>query len=252
MTSRRSPRAVELRDGAGHPGRSEKARRQEVGDDSLALHRVPAGAAGHLFADDPVADDPRHDVRRPRGVVEDRPGCVVERERRGIAREARFGSAEQHLDAVGGGTVDVVLVEPETGTHLEELQQRDALLRCVRPLRHRCGGVGVEEPVDDEQPDGGVGDRLRHTPRQQGRLGGDLGGGLELVPGPSAVALGDHLAAADRDEGQRDPRRFVAGEQFVDDLGCSRPGHRADVSEPGRAAGWRSDESVRRVVRRAR
>ena len=79
--------------------------------------------------------------------------------------------------------VDVVLDEPQTWTHLEQVEQGDRLLVGAVPLGHGGGGVDVEQPVADEDPDGGVRHRLGRAPRHQSRLGVTTFSGPNIVAG---------------------------------------------------------------------
>jgi hypothetical protein len=118
---------------------------------------------------------------------------------------ARSAVAEQHLDAIRRGTVDVVLDEVQSRPHLQQVEQCDRLLRGLGPLGNRRGSVDVDQPIGDEQPDCGVGDRLGHAPRDERRLRVDLDRPLELVRRLNTVPLGQDVPALQDDEASDRP-----------------------------------------------
>ncbi len=166
--------------------------------------RIAALAARH-----DVADQPAQDVGRTRRVVPHLADRMIERQCGGVRGVARAAVAEQHLDAVGGLFVDVVLDEPQTRPHLQQVEHRDRLPVGADPLGHRGGGADVEQTVGDEDPDRRVRDRLGHAPRHEGRVGIDGTGRLEHVRRLGAVPLGDDLTALLDDE--REGRSLAVG-----------------------------------------
>ncbi len=62
---------------------------------------------------------------------------MVEWEVGGVGRVIVAARPEQHVDAMRRLVVDVVLDEPQPGTHLEQVEHRDAFLVGARPCRHR-------------------------------------------------------------------------------------------------------------------
>jgi hypothetical protein len=93
---------------------------------------------------------------------------------------------------------------------VQQVVEGDRRPLVVAPRRHVRRGVDVEAPVADEQPDQGVGERLRHRPRQQ------LRGVLHRLRRPipvlqrPAVALGEQATALDDDHGVRRAERATA------------------------------------------
>ena len=111
----------------------------------------------------------RDDVRRPRGVVEARPGRRRQRPVRREVRHVVLPGTEEHLDHVGDALVDVVLDEVEPVAHGQQMAQRDGVPRVVgrRPFRHAGRDVEVEQSVTDQQADHGVQHGLGHRPAEQ-------------------------------------------------------------------------------------
>ena len=126
----------------------------------------------------------------------------------------------QSISMTWTGLTDLVLPrdEGEPVAHCQEIANPDLVARIgvVAPLRDQGQLIGVESTIVDQRSDDGVQYRLGHRPRQELAFGGD---GLtrsvevELL---AAVALGEHLAALDDDDGVRDPEVLLR-EHLVDD-----------------------------------
>ena len=138
---------------------------------------------------------PVHDVRRPRRVVPARPGL-----------RARAGGAAWCGGKVPRGSARFRRTASRCSwaRRPSRWPPRRSPRRSAAPTASRADRSSVivlasecpptpppaparrgrAEPVADEQPDRGVRDRLRHAPRQQGRLGSDLGGSRYMPSWP--------------------------------------------------------------------
>ena len=164
------------------------------------------------------------DVGRAAGVVPHGARLVDQRQRAAYAAMSSLPGAVQHLDAVADRVVDVVLDELQPRAHLEQLLERDRLLRRAPPRGDRRRRVDVEQAVADGDADRGVRDALGHAPRDQRRVGVDRPAGAEDRVGLRAVALEHHLAAVLHDQRQRHAVRRIGREQFVGNVGTTPAG----------------------------
>lgn len=88
--------------------------------------------------------------------------AMIEGQRGGVGGDVVLARAEEHLEAVTGAGVDVVLDEPQAGTHLEQLLLGDAGAVVIRPVGYERGGVELDLPVAHQQPNQRMGDAFGH------------------------------------------------------------------------------------------